>query len=291
MAALGAFDQPPAAAVTPTPGAEPPVAAFFGSSADPLCEGLFDDMEELCRREGWRLISYDCKGKPVSQKGQTEDLLRTETADVAVIWPVLEAEELDEAIEPLAKQCPVVAVGKRPEGKAARLIAAYVGEDEQEQLAALAEYLQAGQDNVQGALLLTDIPDKPLEARYQRELSALHVEVLGNNYTWTGAVYARRYLITALDDIPGVDAVICTSRPGTEGTWNTLREKELRDKVLIVRLGWDQRVEDDLAVGALDAAVTVSPEELARRLGEVLPKALKGEKPGAVTLTPVLLAP
>lgn len=278
-------------AVSPSPAAEKQTVVFLGSSADPLCEPLFSDLETLCTQQGWRLISYDCKGRAAGQKGQIEDFLRTEAADAAVLWPVLEGEELDGQIKALAGQCPVVTVGQRPGTAAARLTASHVGADGTEQLRTLAGYLKKNVAKGQGVLLLTDLPDEDAEERIRRVFSVEQVDILGNNYTWGGAVYAERYLKTALDEVENVGAVVCVSRAGTAGTWNTLQEKDLRDRVKIVSLSYEPAMADDLALGELDAAVTVSPKETAECLAELLPKALKGENPAPKALTPVLLTP
>lgn len=252
--------------------------AFFGSSQDPLCAPLFSAMEELCGEKGWRLISYDCKGRAAGQKGQMEDFLRTETADIAVVFSLLEQEELDRQAKALAAQCPVVTVGQAVNVSARRYVAAHVGGDETERARTLAEYLKKNRKAGQGVLLLTDLPDEEAERRIQRAFSDQRVEVLGKNYTWNGAVYAERYLTTALDDIDNVGAVVCTSRHGTTGTWNTLQEKDLRDRVKIVSLFYEPAMADDLALGELDAAVAVSPKEAAELVAEVIPKALNKEK-------------
>lgn len=290
VASLDLF-APQTEAVASSPAAEKQTVVFLGSSADPLCEPLFSDLEGLCTERGWRLISYDSKGRAAGQKGQIEDFLRTEAADAAVLWPVLEGEELDEPLKTLTAQCPVVTVGQRPGTAAARLTASHVGADETEQLRTLAGYLKENMGKGQGALLLTDLPDEDAEERIRRVFSVERVDILGNNYTWGGAVYAERYLKTALDEVENVGAVVCVSRAGTMGTWNTLQEKGLRDKVKIVSLVYEPAMADDLALGELDAAVTVSPKETAKCLAELLPKVLKGEKTAPKALTPVLLTP
>lgn len=290
VASLDLF-APQTEAVASSPAAEKQTVVFLGSSADPLCEPLFSDLEGLCTERGWRLISYDSKGRAAGQKGQIEDFLRTEAADAAVLWPVLEGEELDGQIKALAERCPVVTVGQRPGTAAARLTGSHVGADETEQLRTLAGYLKKNMEKGQGALLLTDLPDEDAEERIRRVFSVERVDILGNNYTWGGAVYAERYLKTALDEVENVGAVVCVSRAGTMGTWNTLQEKGLRDKVKIVSLFYEPAMADDLALGELDAAVTVSPKETAKCLAELLPKVLKGEKTAPKALTPVLLTP
>lgn len=291
FAALDLFAPPAPAGASPAPAEKKQTVAFLGSSADPLCAPLFGELKELCVQRGWRLVSYDCKGRSAGQKGQIEDLLRQETVDAAVVWPVLEGEEADAPLKALAAKCPVVTAGQRPSPSVAKTTASHVGADETEQLRALAEYLKENMERGQGALLLTDLPDEDAEERIKRVFSTQGVDILDNNYTWTGAVYAQRYLTTALDEIENVGAVVCVSRAGTEGAWNTLQEKNLRDKVKIVSLVYEPAMADDLALGALDAAATVSPKETAKRLAELLPKALKGERPAPKTLTPVLLTP
>lgn len=293
LASLGLFTAPPAATATPTPApeTEQPVVAFLGSAQDYLCAPLYGALEELCGQKGWRLISYDCKGYAVNQTGQAEDFLRTETADVAVIWPVLEQEELDRQVKALAACCPVVTVGRQPGGAAARQTAAHVGLEEKERLHTLAQYLKGELKKGQGALLLTERPVGNTEARYKTAFAADQIEILGNNYTWDNAFYARRYLITALDDIEEVGAVVCTSRHGTVGTWNTLQEKDLRDNVRIVSLFYEPAMADDLALGELDAAVAVDPKEMGDALAELLPEVLQGKRPGTKPLTPILLTP
>lgn len=293
LAAPGLFSpsEPRAAAPAPTPPAETAAVVFFGSAQDPLCGPLYGALEEACSKEGWRLVSYDCKGNAAAQAGQVEDFLRTGTADGAVLFSLCERKELDGQVKALAAQCPVVTVGKEPGTGAARLTAAHIGEESGARSRALAEYLRRQLGRGQGALLLTDVPDEDAERQYRKAFAAEKVDILDSNYTWGGAVYARRYLDTALEEVEHVGAVVCTSREGTAGTWRALQEKELRGEVKIASLFYEPAMADDLALGELDAAVTVSSEEAAELLTAVLPRVLRGETPGEQTLTPVVLTP
>lgn len=264
---------------------------FLGDGSDPFCAPLYPVLEELCAEEGWRLVSYDCRGGEISQKGQIEDFLRTETADLAVIYPVLEPSERNTQIKALAAKCPVVTVGNRPGVTAERYVAAHVGGEEGERLETLCGYLKKNKKESEGVLLLMDYVDEAAEGRYQRGFSKENVEILGKNYTWGAPFYAERYLTTALDDIPAVGGVVCVSRHGTQGTLDTLRKKGMREDVKIAALFYEPAMADDLALGELDAAVAFSPKEAGERLEELLPKVLKKETVKEQPLTPVLLTP
>lgn len=278
----------PAETARPAPGAS---LVLLGSGADPLCAALTSALEDFCAGNNWRLVTYDCKGDPVSQKGQIEDFLRRETGDIAVVFSVLEQKDLDDKVKDLAAQCAVVTVGQGVSASRRRYVAAHVGTDEETRLEVLAKHLKENVKKGQGALLLTEEPDKAAEERYKKGFSREKLELLGNNYTWGGAAYAQRYLDTALDQIEDVGAVVCTSRHGTVGAWNTLGEKDLRDSVQIAALFWDPAMADDLATGQLDAAVAVSAKEAAEKLVQALPKVLKKEQVEELSLTPVVLTP
>lgn len=287
-AALSRKPEPPA--VTPSPAAEEKVVAWFGSSSDPFCAPLFDAMEEVCRANGWRLLSYDCKGRAVGQKGQIEDFLRTEQADAAVLYSVMEEDELDQQVKALAAACPVVTVGRRAGTIAGRYVAAHIGGEERRRTQTLAEYLA---ENGRGktALLMTEVPDEKMEREMMDGLSAGNVSVLDHNYTWGGQVYAERYMNTALDTFSEVEAVVCISSHGAAGAQAVLTERGLRDRAKIVSLRYDPAMADDLALGVLDAAVAFAPREAGERLAETLPHLLDGKETEDQTLTPVLLTP
>lgn len=289
--ALGAALSP-----RPEPPAEPPspaavdgrVVAWFGSSTDPFCAPLFDAMEKTCRANGWRLISYDCKGRAV---GQIEDFLRTEQADAAVVYSVMEEDELDTQTKALAAVCPVVTVGRKAGASARRYVTVHIGGEDAQRVSLLGEYLAERVEAEQGALLITSSPDKPTEQAYIRGFSEKNVTILDNNYDWDGARFAVRYLNTALETYPGVGAVVCTNRFGTTGTSTALKEWKMRDAVEIVSLFYDPAMADDLALGELDAAVAFAPKEAAEKLDEVLPAVVAGKETEDQTLTPVLLTP
>lgn len=265
------------------------VVAWFGSTADPFCAPLYPAMEKVCRDNGWRLISYDCRGRTAGQLGQIDDFLRTEQADAAVIYSLLEKSDLNRQVKRLAEVCPVVTVGQQVGMIAGSSVAAHIGANEAEQVGALAEYLAENMEKEQGALLMTTVPDKAAERRYVETFSQGDVTVLDNNYTWGGQVYAERYLNTALEAFPETGAIICVSRHGAAGALKTLEEWGRRDSVKIVSLFYEKAMADDLTQGVLDAAVAFSPKEAGERLAEVLPGVLKGGETTARPLTPVLL--
>lgn len=282
----------PAPTPAPSPSAAPEThtVALFGASSDPFCAPLYAALEELCEAQGWRLVSYDCRGYAVNQTGQIEDFLRTGTADVAVLYSVLEQEDLNDRVKELHKVCPVVTVGQEVERVAKRYVTAHVGTDETERVRTLADYFKDNLKRDKGILLLCDVPDAAAERLYEQTLSKEKVTVLGKNYSWGAAVYAQRYL-NSVDSFYDVGGILCTSRHGTAGAAATLEEKKLRDRIKIASLYYEPAMADDLALGGLDAAVAVAPREAGELLAELLPKVIKGEKTEEKTLTPILLTP
>lgn len=289
---LPPLDQPPAPPPAPSPSSEPPatVVAFFGDGSDPLCAPLYAALRDFAKERSWRLISYDCKGSADSQLGQLQDFLRHETANGAVVYSRLDREELDRQVEALYKTGPVVTIGQQAGSSAGRYVSAHIASGG-EPLNAAAAYFQKALRGEEGVLLLSDLPDPDWEAACTNAFEDQGIAILDHGYTWTGEAYAQRYLETALEAFPEAKGILCTSRAGTAGAWNTLQEKGLRDRVKLVSLAYDAAVGDDLALGRLDAAVTVSPREAAELLEEVLPSVLEGKRPGVKTLAPVLLTP
>lgn len=290
-AAIVAANRPaPATSPSPAPSPDAPAVVFFGAANHPFCAPLYTELEDLCAERGWRLIQYDCLGYAVNQTGQLEDFLRTETADVAVLYSVLEQDDLNDRVKELHKVCPVVTVGQEVGRTAKRYVAAHIGVDETERIRALATYFKKNLKRNSGILLLCDVPDAAAERLYEQTLSEEKVTVLGKNYSWGAAVYAQRYL-NSVEDFDHVGGVLCTSRHGTVGTAATLEEKKLRDRIKIASLSYEPAMADDLALGDLDAAVAVAPREAGELLAELLPKIIKGEKIEEKTLTPILLTP
>lgn len=275
----------------PTPSPPPsdppstPVLTLFGASSDPFCAPLYPALEDLCTSQGWRLVSYDCRGYATTQKGQIKDFIRTESADIVVLYSVLEQDELDEQAAALYKLCPVITVGQKVGTAAERFVSGHVGADETERISAITDYLEENIKGNGGVHILFDFPDEDYETLCAETFSQENIPVLGKNYTWDNAFYAERYLETALDEFPDTQAVVCTSRHGTAGTLDTLREKDLRDQVKIVSFNFEPAMTEEIALGGLDAAVAVSPNEAGELLEEILPKVLKGERPGTKNLT------
>lgn len=283
----------PASTPAPSPSVAPETTrtvAFFGAASDPFCAPLYAGLEELCGSQGWRLVSYDCRGYAVNQTGQIEDFLRTGTADVVVLYSVLEQDDLNDQVKELHKVCPVITVGQEVGHTAKRYVAAHVGVDETERVRTLADYFKDDLKRDKGILLLCDVPDAAAERLYEQTLSKEKVKVLGKNYSWGDAVYAQRYL-NSVDSFYDVGGILCTSRHGTAGAAITLEEKKLRDRIKITALSYEPAMADDLALGGLDAAVAVAPREAGELLAELLPKVIKGEKIEEKTLTPILVTP
>lgn len=277
----------------PSPSATPETTqtvAFFGATTDTFCAPLYSALEELCRAQGWRLISYDCRGNATNQTGQIEDFVRRETADVAVLYSVLAQDDLHTQVQALHNVCPVVTVGQAVKGVAGRYVKAHVGADETERLLLLTDYFKGNLKRNKGILLIYDVPDADTERLYEQIFSKEEITVLGKNYSWAGAVYAQRYL-NSVADFSEVGGIMCTSRHGTVGTAITLGEKRLRSRIKIVSLFYEPAMEDDLALGDLDAAVAVAPREAGELLTELLPKVVKGEELEGKTLTPILVTP
>lgn len=283
----------PSAAPAPSPSAPQTTCtvAFFGSASDPFCAALSPALDDLAAANGWRLIRYDCRGNATNQKGQMEDFVRTENADIAVIYSVLSQEELDAQVEDIHGVCPVITVGSSVGADAKRYVSAHVGADETERIRMLTAYFGADLQENSGVLLLYDVPDAATEALYNKVLSEEKVTVLGKNYSWLGAAYAERYLNTGVEDFSNVGGVFCTSRHGTAGTAKALGEMELRDGIKIAAFFYEPAMAEDMARGELDAAVAVSPTEAAEMLADILPKRLNGEPIVKEYLTPILLTP
>lgn len=290
---LPPFDLSTVPAPSPTPASDgpAPVAVFFGDSGDPLCGPLYAALGDFAQEQSWRLITYDCKGSATSQRGQLADFLRQETADLAVVYSRLEQGELDEQVEALYNVTKrVVTIGQPASSSASRYVAAHISAANAP-LEGAADYFKKTLKGGGDILLLPDLPDPDWETACAAAFADSGVTIVDHGYTWTGEVYAQRYLETALEAFPEAKGILCTSRAGTVGAWNTLEEKGLTGKVKIVSLSYDTAIGDDLALGRLDAAVTLSPQEAAATLKEVLPMVLEGKRVGAKALAPVLLTP
>lgn len=274
----------------PTPRESAGVAVVFGTTGDPFGAAFLSQLADLCAQQGWRLIQYDCGGKPDVQEGQVVDFLSNETADVAVLYAVGEQEAAAAQVKALRERCGVITVGRRVAPSARRYVDVHVGGAENGAASALGGYLNESRLKGGEVLLLMDLPDEESGAR-KRAFSAEGVAVLDENYTWGDKIYAERYLETGLDRFHEADAIVCASRHGTRGSLNTLRQRELREKIKILSLTYDPSLDDDLALGDLDAAAALSPKEAAEATVGLLPKVAKGEKVEETVLEYHVLTP
>lgn len=270
--------EPGAVSPSDAPSEDTVRAVLFGDASDPFCAPLYPALEELCKRQGWQLIQYDCRGRAAAQQGQLEDFMRNEAADVAVLYPLAESEELTKQVKTLYKCCNVVTVSQQPRTAASRYIAAHVGPAQSGRVDALCDYLDRALPKSKEILLMSDLPDPNVSKEYQQAFSKRDVTVLDENYTWGDKIYAERYLETGLELFPQADAIVCASRHGTQGSLNSLRDKGLRSKMKIVALDYAPEMEEDLILEELDAAVTLLPKDAAEQVTELLPKLLNGEQ-------------
>ncbi len=262
---------PGAPELLPVPSAAPderPVLALFGASTDPWWEELSDGLDRWADEQGWALLAYDCRGNPTAQKGQVEDLVRREQADVAVLCGVGDGEQLAGCAQTLSEaKVPVIVLSRRSvgdvEGAACR-----VCPEDGEPYGSIADWFGRG-----GLLLLADVPDDPEVETAREALEDSGARVLDWGACWGGEEYAADYLTRALGSFPGADGVVAFSRAGALGAKDALDGRD----VPVLCLEYGPAVEEDLALGELDAAVEVSAQEALRALETCIPKVRSGD--------------
>ncbi len=262
---------PGAPEVVPVPSAAPderPVLALFGASTDPWWEELSDGLDRWADEQGWALLAYDCRGNPVAQKGQAEDLARRERADVAVLCPAGDGEQLAGCAQTLSEvKVPVIVLSRRSVGDVEG--AAYrVCPEAGEPYAAVADWFDRD-----GLLLLADVPDDPEVETAREALEDGGGKVLDWGACWGSEDYAADYLDGALERFPGADGVVAFGRAGALGAKGALGDRD----VAVLCLEYSPAVEEDLALGELDAAVEVSAQEALQALETCIPKVKSGE--------------
>lgn len=265
--------------------------AFFGASADPFCAPLFTAMERMSAANGWRLISYDCRGNATNQKGQMEDFVRTETADIAVVYSVLPQDGLNTQVEALYKVCPVVTVGQGVESYWNRYIACHIGVEEGDRVLAAAGYLEENLKADQGVILLYDAENAETARIWDEALGETKVTVLAKGQTWRQALYAGMFLEQQLDGLPNTAGILCGGLGGVEGSDSTLRDRGQRSKIKVVCVSYTPAMKEAVLQEKMDAVVVTAPNDAISLLEDALPKVLAGERLGAQKLPLHVLTP
>lgn len=268
---------PKAPDVLPAPSAAPagrPTLAFFGDGTDPWCQEVSDGLDRWADEQGWALIAYDCKGNPTAQKGQVEDLARREKADVAVLYPAGDGEQLAGWVETLSEaKVPVVALS-RHSLDGIENVACRVCPEEGEPYASVARWSSGG------ILLLADLSDDPAVEITREALEDSGLRVLDYGACWGNEDYAADYLTRALERYPQAGGVVAFSRAGALGAKSALGDRDV--PVLCLECG--PAVEEDLALGRLDAAVEVSAQSALEALETCIPEVKSGEAEGLYPL-------
>lgn len=279
----------PAPSPTPSPQAQSQTLALLGSSADPKCEPLYDALEEWARANGWGFISYDCYGWSVSQKGQVEDLLAHEDADVAVLYAVGSQEELDGWAKALHDGgCRVITLGQAASSQGEEYVDCHMGLSAQALGRAVTDRMIPdflGQRRE--VLLVVDIPE---DASTQKALDALGGTVLNvveYGACWGQSQYAREYLEGALERHPHIAAIFCLSHAGAQGAREALRLGGWGEDTTILALDCDPDLLEDVALGQVDAAAGLSVKETAQQLTQAIPRVAQGTHLGRVALDAV----
>ncbi len=265
---LGTPKAPP---VTPAPSAarsDRPVLAFFGDGTDPWCEAVSDGLDAWADEQGWDLLRYDCRGNPNARKGQVEDLTRLERADVAVLYGVGDAQQLTEWVEALREaRVPAVVLSRQSladvPGAACR-----VSPEDGELYAAIADCFPGG-----GLLLLADVPDDPRVEVAREALEDSGAEVLDYGACWGMEEYAASYLDGALARYPRAGGVVAFSRTGALGAKSALGDRD----VTVLCMDYGPAVEEDLALGRLDAAVEAPAQSALQALETCIPEVKSGQ--------------
>ncbi len=234
--------------------------ALLGNAQDPWCAPLFDEIRPWAAEQGWRLVSYDCAGSVQTQKGQLDDLLRTEEVAAAILYDLGDSDWRGEAVERMERAgVQAVTLSRWSDGD--------LGPDPQVLWTA---------DWEGGVLVLADLPDDPALFAAQ---TALGDKLLGNGACWATPEYAADYLNQALPLYPRTAAVLCLSREGALGAKDYIAERHLNIKA--VCLDPDPETAADLALGRVDAWIEVSREGIL----DALQKALDGKEPEPLTVT------
>ncbi len=226
---------PKAPEAVPVPSAAPddrPTLAFFGDETDPWCQEVSDGLDRWADEQGWDLIAYDCKGNPTAQKGQVEDLLRTESARAALLYT---PGDEDAAQRELLEKAGVTVVTLSLWGEADIGPGEGLGD-------VIADYLGARRD----VLLVADAPE---DTRAQAALDALAdtaLNVVEYGSCWGESGYAKAYLDGALERHPHVGAILCLSREGVLGADEALEAIGKGDEISVLSL--------DPADGALEVS-------------------------------------
>ncbi len=269
---LGAPKAPP---LTPAPSstrADRPVLAFFGDGTDPWCEAVSDGLDGWADEQGWDLLTYDCRGNPTARKGQVEDLTRLEQADVAVLCGVGDARQLTEWVEVLdGAKVPAVVLSRQSLADVPGAACRACPEDG-ELYAAVAGCFPGGD-----LLLLAAPPDEPRVEAARAALEDNGAGVLDCGVCWGSEEYAANYL----DAFPQAGGVVAFSRAGALGAKRALGDRD----VTVLCMDYGPAVEEDLALGALDAAVEVSAQSALQALETCIPKVKSGDAEAFYPLT------
>lgn len=273
---LGAPETPSA---VPSPSGTPddrPTLALFGDGTDAWSREVLDGLGRWAGEQGWELIAYDCNGSATAQQGQVENLARMEKADAAVLCPVGDAEQLAGWVETLGRaEVPVVVLSRRSVGDAPGA-ASLVCPEDGEPFAAVAGYFQGRG----GLLLLADLPDDPVVETAREALEANGARVLDYGACWGAEDYAKDYLTQALERFPQAGGVVAFSRAGALGAKAALGDRDTP----VLCLEYGPAVEEDLALGRMDAAVEVSASDAIQALETCVPAVRSGEGEDAYPL-------
>lgn len=242
---------------------------FLGDGQDSWCAPLFDDLRPWAAGRGWSLIAYDCAGSVKTQRGQLEDLLRTESATAAILYDLGDGAWQTEAVE-LLEEAGIQTVTLSRWGEAD------VGPDtEGLQNALEKEFAPTFLGTRRDVLLVVDLPEEGSTQAARDALSRTFLNVVEYGSCWSSGQYAKEYVVGALERHPSVSAVLCLSREGAEGAAEALTAVGERHEVAVLCLDQSPETEEDLALGRIDAVAAVSREGVLDALGQ----ALEGQAP------------
>lgn len=278
---------PPSPAVSPQ--AQSRTLALLGSSADPQCAPFYHSLEAWARANGWAFLSYDCYGWSTSQKGQVEDLLAHEKADVAVLYAVGSQEELDGWAKDLYDGgCRVITLGQSAGKDGEAYVDCHMGLSAQALSRAVTDRMIPdflGQRRE--VLLVVDVPEDPSAQRALDALGDTVLNVVEYGACWGQSQYAREYLEGALERHPHVAAIFCLSHAGAQGAREALRLGGWGEDTAVLALDCGPELLEDVALGEVDAAAGLSLEETAQQLTQAIPRVAQGTHLGRVSLDAV----
>lgn len=250
----------------------------------PWVKAIADTMQQMCDKNGWKLITYDGKGDVNTQTDQIASIISDKEANLVVLFPVNSDTGVTYVKDLTAAGMSVITLGSdvSPDGQS--MVKCYVGPDQKAMVKYGADYLIKlfGTTTEKNYVILSGWQGQydyvVREQAVKDDLAGTKFSLLDVAYCGASRDTALEKMTTYLNTYNNIDFVFALSDEFALGAIQAIDAAGKTGQIRIVSL---EAFKDSLQAikdGKMDLTVSMKGADVVAKLIEIVPKVMAGEK-------------